>query len=418
MRSSQSAFDLIVAQEVTSKTVYSKKYRKPEWPGASSGATVGIGYDLGQTARAIIQADWGGRVPADMLKAMLAASGVTGEAAKPVARRMRAVVDIPWETALAVHEECVIPRWEARLVKALPNTDRLSPDCFGVLLSLIFNRGASFNSKGDRYKEMRAIKAHMAAGDFDHIPAELRAMKRLWPTLAGLRSRRDAEAALFVKGLKAMASAPQGIMGELGRPPRTDGASQDVPDAPAAAPDEPPAVPAPSATITAEVVQRRLEAMGYFPGVIGTPPGGMTAGAIAGFKNDRGLAGEPVIDDALLAELDKAEGEGFKRPIAAARANATEATIAPKVEAVRQNWFSRMGAKILSIPSMIGAALAGAWDSLPEAKSYIEPAKDFVTDMPGWVWFAAVGVVGLYLWHSTRRTGAAVLKDFQEGRRL
>lgn len=414
MRSSQAAFDLIVAEEVTSKAVYSKKYRKPEWPGASSGATVGIGYDLGQTPRATIQADWAGRVPPAMLKALLAAQGITGEAAKPVAQRMRAVVDIPWETAIAVHEECVIPRWEARLAKALPNTDQLSPDCFGVLLSLIFNRGTSFNMTGDRYREMRAIKAHMASGEFYNIPAELRSMKRLWPTLAGLRRRRDAEAALFEKGLKGGAPTAK-----AGRPPRTDDTMpQGFMDADSGSPDEHSLPPAPAATVAAEVVQRRLEAMGYFPGTVGTAPGGMTAGAIAAFKLDRGLGNDGTIDDALLAELGKAEAEGFKRPIAAARAQATEATIAPKVEAVRQNWFSRMGAKVLAIPSVIGAAISGAWESLPEAKGYIEPLKDFVTDMPGWVWFAAAAVVGLFLWHSTRKTGAAVLKDFQEGRRL
>ena len=59
--------------------------------------------------------------------------------------------------------------------------------------------------------------------------------------------------------------------------------------------------------------------MGYFPGMVGTVPGGMTAGAIAGFKVDRGIGNDGVIDDALLAELDQAEAESFKRPIAAAR---------------------------------------------------------------------------------------------------
>jgi uncharacterized protein (TIGR02594 family) len=180
----------------------------------------------------------------------------------------------------------------------------------------------------------------------------------------------------------------------------------------------PSAAPVPVATVTAEVVQRRLEAMGYFPGKIGDVPGGMTAGAVAAFKMDRGVGNDGAIDDAMLAELDKAEAQGFKRPIAESRANATEATIAPKVEAIRQNWFSRLWAKLLALPGLIFAALSGAWDELPEAKSYIEPAKDFITDMPGWAWGLLIGGVGLYLWHSTRKTGAAVLKDFQEGRRL
>ena len=36
---SDEAFDLIVACEVTSRKVYEQKYRRPEWPGLSSGIT-------------------------------------------------------------------------------------------------------------------------------------------------------------------------------------------------------------------------------------------------------------------------------------------------------------------------------------------------------------------------------------------
>jgi hypothetical protein len=208
MRSSKAAFDLIVEEEVSSRATYEKKYRKPEWPGASSGATVGIGYDLGQTGKDTIRADWLGRVSQSMLNAMLSASGATGAAGKTMTAKVRNQIDIPWDVALAVHEECVIPRWEARVAKALPNTDRLSADCFGALLSLTFNRGPSFSNSGERYREMRNIKAHMASGNFVAIPNEFRAMKRLWPNLKGLLRRRDREAALFQRGLSAPIARP------------------------------------------------------------------------------------------------------------------------------------------------------------------------------------------------------------------
>ncbi|MGD9766598.1 MAG: hypothetical protein AB7U62_03060 [Pseudolabrys sp.] len=419
MRSSQRAFDLVVAEEVTSQAVYSKKYRRPEWPGAASGVTIGVGYDLGQTSRATIQADWGGRVSAPMLEAMLSASGVTGTAAKPLAAKLRSKIDIPWETAIAVHEECVFPRWEAKLARALPNTDRLPADCYGALVSLAFNRGTSFSTAGERYREMRAIKAHMADEDFASIPAELRSMKRLWSKakLPGLHARRDREAKLFELGLKSMAAAPVAFMDQDGgRPPRTDDiaavdeggdetSSLDLSAKRKASPVE-------------EAVQRALDQMGYPPGIIGDVPGGMTAGAIAAFKTDRHLDGEPVIDQALLDEIEAAKAEGFRRPIGVERANATEKTIAPKVAAVRENGFSRLWAKILAIPSAGLAAVSGAWEKLPDAKDYVAPAKDFFTDMPGWVWFTLAAIVGLLIWRSTRRTGEAVVKDFQEGRRL
>ncbi|KQZ00913.1 hypothetical protein ASD45_08600 [Pseudolabrys sp. Root1462] len=208
MRSSQAAFDKIVGWEVSSQAVYQAKYRRPEWPGEQSGPTVGIGYDLGQTDKATIHADWFGRVPTSMLDLMVAASGKTGAAGKAATAAIRNDIDIPWEVALAVHKECVLPRWEAKVAKALPNTEFLSADCFGVLTSLTFNRGASFAAQGDRYIEMRAIKAHMAAKEFAKIPDELRAMKRLWPDSRGLRDRRDAEAALFERGLHAPVAMP------------------------------------------------------------------------------------------------------------------------------------------------------------------------------------------------------------------
>lgn len=201
MRISQAAFDLIVSEEVTSKDVYERKYRRPEWPGASSGATVGIGYDLGQTPSTTIEADWRGRVPDSALAAMLSCSGRTGPDGKAATAAVRALIDVPWETAVAVHKECVLPRWEARTAATLPNTDKLSADSFGALVSLTFNRGASYGRDGERYREMRAIKSHMAGERFGRIPDELRSMKRLWPDLKGLLRRRDREADLFARGL-------------------------------------------------------------------------------------------------------------------------------------------------------------------------------------------------------------------------
>lgn len=205
---SDRAFNLIVVEEVSSQAVYTKKYRRPEWPGASSGATVGIGYDLGQTARETIRKDWEGRVSASMLDAMMGASGYTGQAGKIATGSIKSLVDIPWETAIAVHRECVLPRWETTTRKHLPNCDKLSGDSFGALVSLTFNRGPSFSNAGERYREMRAIKDHMAAQRFGSIPAEFRSMKRLWPDLPGLQKRRDREAEMFRDGLALQPMPP------------------------------------------------------------------------------------------------------------------------------------------------------------------------------------------------------------------
>ena len=202
MRSSQEAFDLIVEQEVTSKAVYEKKYQRPEWPGASSGVTVGIGYDLGQTTAATIRKDWQGVVDPAMLEVMVGCSGITGDAAKAYLPKVHDKIFITWDQAIKVHQNCVIPKWEKMVSDNLPNTDILSPNQFGALTSLTFNRGASYNKDGDRYKEMRNIKTHMANKNLAAIPNEIRSMKRLWEgkNLPGLLARRDAEADLFETG--------------------------------------------------------------------------------------------------------------------------------------------------------------------------------------------------------------------------
>ena len=200
MNISRRAFDLIVAEEVTSKAAYEKKYSHPEWPGEQSGVTIGIGYDVGYATPARLHSDWSGLIPDGMISTLEAACGVRGPKAASLAKIMRTSVDVPWDAAIAVFQKMDIPRWEATVRKALPHTDLLSPDSFGALVSLAYNRGASFSQTADRYKEMRAIKAHMASEDFDKIPAEFRAMKRLWPT-GGLAGRREREAKLFKDGL-------------------------------------------------------------------------------------------------------------------------------------------------------------------------------------------------------------------------
>jgi GH24 family phage-related lysozyme (muramidase) len=94
-----------------------------------------------------------------------------------------------------------MPKWEAIVAKALPNASQLAPDSFGALVSLAYNRGPSFSNMGDRYREMRAIRDHLANQQFAEIPDDIRSMKRLWQNVVGLRNRRDHEATLFEKGL-------------------------------------------------------------------------------------------------------------------------------------------------------------------------------------------------------------------------
>lgn len=201
------AFDLIVEFEVSSKKAYEAKYRRPIWPEAASGVTIGIGYDVGYASKGQLWEDWKGAVSDEMIAALEQALGVQGKSAKSVAQALRAGVDVPWDAAISVHRAKVIPRWVTLVERSLSKTGQIGPGCLGALVSLTYNRGASFGKAGDRYEEMRAIKQHMANGHFGAVPADLRAMKRLWPTLKGLQTRREREAKLFEDDLAAMGVA-------------------------------------------------------------------------------------------------------------------------------------------------------------------------------------------------------------------
>lgn len=201
---SQRAIDLIIEAEIGSEDDYLIEYARPEWPGVDSGVTIGIGYDLGQQDAATICADWGGRVPDDVLVRLAACAGVTGRAAIPVASGLHSVV-IDWHQALAVFMARNVTKYTALTIETFPGIETLGPDCLGALVSLVFNRGARLtDAPGEsRRREMRQIRDAIIGQHPDLVPDLLRSMKRLWvgQNADGLLRRRDAEADLFTDGL-------------------------------------------------------------------------------------------------------------------------------------------------------------------------------------------------------------------------
>ena len=194
----QRAVDLIVAFEVGSPEVYHAKYRQPIWPGAASGVTVGIGYDLGHTAPRVIALDWHASPHAVRLAS---AAGTTGPLARELARRM-ADIAIEYGYAREVFDQTsVIEHYRvARRIFGGDAFDALPPNAQGALVSMVFNRGGAM--AGERRAEMRAIRdTCVPAGDVHCIATQLRAMVRVWrgsDIEAGMRRRRHAEAALAI----------------------------------------------------------------------------------------------------------------------------------------------------------------------------------------------------------------------------
>jgi hypothetical protein len=200
---SQESFDLIVGFEVSSRIAYERNYRRPERPGGQSGITVGIGYDCGYSTATVIRQDWSGKIPDAMVNVLCSVAGLKGDAAQRQLARVRPLVDVPWGAALDVFSNVSIPKY-LNQTSELEHFNELPPSCKGVLLSLVYNRGKSFWTPGDRYREMRNIAALMEARRFERIPAELRKMKRLWvtPSVRGVAIRRETEARMFENALK------------------------------------------------------------------------------------------------------------------------------------------------------------------------------------------------------------------------
>ena len=200
---SERAIKLIVSFEVTNEQAYGKKYQGVTWPKGASGVTIGIGYDVGYVTTAWLHEDWDGLMEAGQAALLEKACSITGERADALLGQLKSI-NIPWTPAYQQFRERTVPLYVAETISALPNCDKLSDDSLGALVSLVYNRGASFQNTGSRYQEMRAIRQSMAQGRFKDIPDELRTMKRIWagnPSMKGLLVRRDLEAKLFEAGL-------------------------------------------------------------------------------------------------------------------------------------------------------------------------------------------------------------------------
>ncbi len=222
-RVSDAAFKLIVDYETGGRGFYENVIKsRPIWPKASSGVTIGFGYDLGYVTADEYRSDWAGLI-ATLQGAQRAAleacvgfhSGKDPEAKLQLLVASVRNVVVPWDRSEAIFKAKTLPKFALLTENALPNCDILNGDCFGCLVSLTFNRGASYSNPKDRYREMRAIKSAMTSRQFAEVPKQLKAMIRIWvgtPVENGLRRRRNDEADLFLAGLAALpiAATPAG----------------------------------------------------------------------------------------------------------------------------------------------------------------------------------------------------------------
>jgi hypothetical protein len=200
MTVSSAGIQLLLDQEVGGgQRYYDTHCAHPDWPGESSGVTIGIGYDLGYETSFI--KDWQGILGDDDMLALAKCRGLRAETAKAALINVADIV-VPWPSAFKVFTETTIPVCCQTTLSAFPGLDQLPQPVLDALVDLVYNRGASMD--GDRRMEMRQVRACVAQKDIQGIAAAIRRMERIWigTTIENdMVARRDAEATMVESAL-------------------------------------------------------------------------------------------------------------------------------------------------------------------------------------------------------------------------
>jgi len=198
------ALKLIIDYEVGGgEGYYNAALKRPCYPGGQSGVTIGIGYDLGYNTVAQFQSDWGFHLSGGDYNRLVQHVGKKGSSASAAISSVRDI-QISWEDALAVFKQSTLPRFIKETLRVFPGADKLHPDAFGALVSLVFNRGGSLSgsSRIEMLNISKAIKGEIQTPNiYGYIADQIIAMKRLWvgKGLDGLLRRRNEEADVIRK---------------------------------------------------------------------------------------------------------------------------------------------------------------------------------------------------------------------------
>jgi len=196
----------IARAEVSGPRDYTQRFARPIWPSATSGITIGIGYDLGTVSMKQFAADWRDRLTDAHFDLLCSVVNVNG-----TALRLKSVrsVAIPFNDAMAVFVRQSLPSFTAAAQRVFRVPDDLPPSRLAALVSLVYNRGTRLtdtDTKRRERREMREIRDLLAAGSLDDIPDRFESMTRLWDAnkLPGLIKRRRDEARLWRAGFSAL----------------------------------------------------------------------------------------------------------------------------------------------------------------------------------------------------------------------
>lgn len=163
---------------------------------------------------------------------------------------------------------------------------------------------------------------------------------------------------------------------------------------------------------TVVFVQRRLRELGYTEaGETDGDFGQMTKDAVLVFRARNNLPLSTEID----ADFEHALQNASPKAIPIEQATAEVAHVAERVEAVNLNWWSRLWAKVLTIPSFSLSVLLLIVQNVGEASDKLVPVRNFLTNVPLWVWPLLIIPVALLIGYTTKLTQAALVAGYQQG---
>ena len=179
MEPSNKALSLILKYEVGGGKIYYEKYLSHfTWPEGASGPTIGIGIDCAYYTPLELSKIFH-FLPDDKLELIKKASGKTGQNGKEYTKVLRkAGIVVNWETAVEIFNNVTWKKFATLAEKTFPGLEKLSPDAYGAIVSIVFNRGTSLN--GPSRLEMRKIRELIPNKEYKAIAAQIRKMKRMY----------------------------------------------------------------------------------------------------------------------------------------------------------------------------------------------------------------------------------------------
>lgn len=195
-RISHGSFAMIAAFEGGGFQYYLKYLSKPSVPSATSGVTIGLGYDV-HYQRDELEAYWAGILTPSQIARLKKVAPYVGKIAYGW---LQTISDIRIDYMDAMRVLALnLSRYTTLTISTFDlgkDGKPLTRDQLGVLTSIVFNRGSSLS--GERRKEMRDIKTHIAQGKLELVADDIRSMSRLWQNSSpGLVRRRAVEARLW-----------------------------------------------------------------------------------------------------------------------------------------------------------------------------------------------------------------------------